>query len=141
MAMLNATFTLPGVAGIVLSIGAAVDANVLIFERLREEQEKGLSLNMALRNALRQGMERYRRFQCPPPSSPHAFCLLLGSEEVKGFGITLLIGLISSLFTALFVTKTIFAILIDRGGIKSLGSLPLSFPKWDRMLKTPTSIG
>ena len=50
MAMLNATFTLPGVAGIVLTIGAAVDANVLIFERLREEQHRGLSLRMALRN-------------------------------------------------------------------------------------------
>src|SRR5439155_5715378 len=51
MAMFKATFTLPSVAGIVLTIGAAVDANVLIFERLREEQQRGLSLRMALRNA------------------------------------------------------------------------------------------
>ena len=59
----------------------------------------------------------------------------LGSEEVRGFGITLLIGLASSLFTSLFVTKTIFAILVDKFGIQHLGSLPLSFPKWDRMLR------
>ena len=51
MAALNATFTLPSIAGIVLTIGTAVDANVLIFERLREEQHRGLSLRMALRNA------------------------------------------------------------------------------------------
>src|SRR4029078_11993712 len=51
MAMFNATFTLPGVAAIVLTIGAPVDAKVLIFERLREEQQRGLSLRMAMRNA------------------------------------------------------------------------------------------
>ena len=54
---------------------------------------------------------------------------------MKGFGLTLLIGIISSLFTALFVTKTIFAILIDKYGIKELGSMPTSFPKWDKLLK------
>jgi len=51
LAMFGATFTLPGIAGIVLTIGAAVDANVLVFERLREEQHLGLSLRMAMRNA------------------------------------------------------------------------------------------
>jgi len=54
---------------------------------------------------------------------------------VKGFGLTLLIGLVWSMFTSLFVTKTIFAILIDKFHITKLGSLPLTFPKWDRMLK------
>src|SRR4051795_9649620 len=59
----------------------------------------------------------------------------LGTEEVKGFGITLLIGLVSSMFTALFVTKTIFGILIEKFGITDLTSLPRTFPKWDRMLQ------
>ena len=59
----------------------------------------------------------------------------LGSEEVKGFGTTLLIGLISSLFTSLFVTRTIFNILIDGLGVKNLSSFPLTFPKWDRLLR------
>ncbi len=134
MAMFKATFTLPSVAGIVLTIGAAVDANVLIFERLREEQQRGLSLRMALRNAYD------RAFSAIIDSNATTvvtslFLFMFGSEEVKGFGLTLLIGLISSLFTALYVTKTIFGLMIDRGHITNLGSLPLTFPKWDRALK------
>ena len=134
MAAFDATFTLPGIAGIVLTIGAAVDANVLIFERLREEQHRGLSLRMALRNAYD------RAFSAIIDSNATTFITALilwwlGSEEVKGFGVTLMIGLVSSLFTALFVTKTIFIILIDRFGLDHLGSLPLTFPKWDALLK------
>ncbi len=134
MAALNATFTLPSVAGIVLTIGMAVDANVLIFERLREEQVRGLSLRMALRNAYD------RAFSAILDSNVTTGITSLilywfGSEEVKGFGLTLLIGLVASLFTALFVTRTIFGILIDKFGIQQLGSLPLTFPKWDRMLR------
>jgi SecD/SecF fusion protein len=64
-----------------------------------------------------------------------AFLYLLGTEEVKGFGLTLIIGIFASLFTSLFVTRTIFGILIERFNIQKLGSLPLSFPKWDRMLR------
>ena len=55
---------------------------------------------------------------------------LRGSE---GFGLTLIIGIVASLFTALYVTKTIFGIMIDKFGMKDLGSLPLTFPKWDRL--------
>ena len=128
MSGFNFTFTLPGVAGIVLSIGAAVDANVLIFERLREEQERGLSLNMALRNAYGKAWSAIVDSNATTVITS-CVLLLLGSEEVKGFGITLLIGLVSSLFTALFVTKTIFAIMIDKFGVKSLSSLPLTFPE------------
>ena len=54
---------------------------------------------------------------------------------MKGFGLTLLLGIVASLFTALFVTKTIFGILIDHFGVNKLGSLPQTFPKWDRMLR------
>ena len=133
MAMLNATFTLPGVAGIVLTIGAAVDANVLIFERLREEQQRGLSLKMALRNAYDRAFSAIVDSNMTTVITSLILCAM-GSEEVKGFGITLLIGLISSLFTALFVTKTIFGIMIDKFGVTNLSSIPLTFPKWDRLL-------
>src|SRR6185369_5349749 len=134
MSMFKATFTLPAVAGIVLTIGAAVDANVLIFERLREEQQRGLSLRMALRNAYD------RAFSAIVDSNATTvvtslFLYWFGSEEVKGFGLTLLIGLISSLFTALYVTKTIFGLLMEKGWLHDLRSLPLTFPKWDRMLR------
>ena len=135
MAMLpGATITLPGIAGIVLTIGMAVDSNVLIFERLREEQMRGLSLRMALRNAYDRAW--YAIFDSNVTTAITAGVLyLFGSEEVKGFGLTLLIGILASLFTALFVTRTLFAILIDRFGVTQLGSLPLTYPKWDKMLK------
>jgi len=134
LAALNATFTLPSIAAIVLSVGTAVDANVLIFERLREEQHRGLGLRLALSNSYA------RAFSAIIDSNmtsiiTSVFLYMFGSEEVKGFGLTLIIGIVASLFTALFVTKTIFGILIDKVGIRHLGSFPLTFPKWDKFLK------
>jgi SecD/SecF fusion protein len=134
MAALNATFTLPSIAGIVLTIGTAVDANVLIFERLREEQHKGLGLKMALRNSY--NIARSAIIDSNMTSVITSLCLyLFGSEEVKGFGLTLIIGIVASLFTALYVTKTIFSFMIEKFGVRHLGSFPLTFPKWDKLLK------
>ena len=134
LSMFGATFTLPGVAGIVLTIGAAVDANVLIFERLREEQHMGLSLRMAMRNAYDHAQSAIWDSNATTIITS-LILMWLGSEEVKGFGTTLLIGLVSSLFTSLFVTRTIFNILIDKLNVKNLSSFPLTFPKWDKFLK------
>ena len=134
MAALNATFTLPSIAGIVLSVGTAVDANVLIFERLREEQHRGLSLRMALRNAYDKAMSAILDSNATTFITS-VFLIWFGTEEVKGFGITLVIGILASLFTALFVTRTIFGLLIDKFKIRNLNSLPLTFPKWDKLLK------
>jgi SecD/SecF fusion protein len=134
MAALNATFTLPGVAGIVLTIGMAVDANVLIFERLREEQQRGLSLRMALRNAYDRAWSAILDGNVTTGITAAAL-YMFGSEEVKGFGLTLMLGIVASLFTALYVTKTIFGIMIDYGGIQKLGSLPLTFPRLDEALR------
>ena len=133
MAAFNATFTLAGVAGIVLTICIAVDANVLVFERLREEQIRGLGIRMALRNAYDRAFSAI--LDSNVTTAITALILyVLGSEEVKGFGLTLLLGMLSSMFTALFVTKTVFALMTDRMDVKKLGSLPLSFPKWNRLL-------
>jgi SecD/SecF fusion protein len=134
MCGLSATFTLPSLAGMILSVGTAVDANVLIFERLREEQHRGLGLRMALRNSYD------RAFSAIVDSNMTSlitslFLYWFGSEEVKGFGLTLIIGILASLFSALFFTKTIFGILIDKFGMRHLGSFPLTFPKWDKLLK------
>ena len=134
MAAFDATFTLPGVAAIVLTIGCAVDANVLIFERLREEQMRGMGLAMALRNAYDRAFSAIVDSNVTTAITA-AVLYWAGSEEVKGFGLTLLLGMLSSMFTALFVTKTIFGLMIEKGGVKKLGSLPLTFPKWDRMLR------
>lgn len=134
MCALNATFTLPSIAGIVLTIGTAVDANVLIFERLREEQHKNLPLRMALRNSYAQA--RSAIIDSNMTSIITSLCLYaFGSEEVKGFGLTLIIGIVASLFTALYVTKTVYGIMIDKFGMRELGSLPLTFPAWDRLLR------
>ncbi len=133
MAALNATFTLPGVAGIVLSVAMAVDANVLIYERLREEQARGLSLKMALRNAYDRAFSAILDGQLTTAITS-VFLFWFGSEEVKGFGLTLLIGIVTSLFTALFITRTIFGIMVEKFGITDLSSLPRTFPKWNQML-------
>jgi SecD/SecF fusion protein len=134
MAALNATFTLPSIAGIVLTVGTAVDANVLIFERLREEQHRGMPLRMALSNSY--GRAWTAIFDSNMTSLiTSVFLYVKGTEEVKGFGLTLIIGIVASLFTALFVTKTIFGLMIDRWGVKNLSSFPQTFPAWDRLLK------
>ena len=133
MAVLEATFTLPGVAGIILSLGMAVDANVLIFERLREEQRRGLSIRQALANAYDNAFSAIIDSNVTTFITA-AILYFFGSEEVRGFGLTLMIGTVVSLFTALYVTKTIFAIMVNNFGVTDLGSVPRSFPKWDKIL-------
>ena len=134
MAGIGATFTLPGIAAIVLTVGSAVDANVLIFERLREEQKRGLALRQAIRNAYDRAFSAILDSNMTTLITSAALWAF-GTEEVKGFGITLIIGLLASLFTSLYVTKTIFGLLIDRWGVTKLGSLPLTYPKYDQMLR------
>ncbi|MGN6725463.1 MAG: protein translocase subunit SecD [Tepidisphaeraceae bacterium] len=136
MAAINATFTLPGVAGVVLSVAIAVDANVLIFERLREEQARGLSLRLALDHSYSRAFSAIFDGQVTTAISS-LFLFWFGSEEVRGFGLTLLIGIVTSLFTALFITKTIFGLMVDKLHVKDLSSLPRTFPKWNQLL-TPS---
>jgi SecD/SecF fusion protein len=134
MSMFGATFTLPGVAGIILTIGMAVDANVLIFERLREEQQRGLGVRVALHNAYKRAFSAIVDSNLTTAVSA-AVLVFIGTEEVRGFGLTLLLGIVSSMFTALYVTRTIFLIMTERWGITNLSSLPLRFPKLDRALR------
>src|SRR5262249_16569441 len=112
LAALQATFTLPSIAGIVLTIGTAVDANLLVFERLREEQPRGLGIRLALRNAYERAFSAILDSNMTTAITS-AVLYILGSEEVKGFGLTLLIGIGCSLFTALFVTRTVFTIMVE----------------------------
>ena len=104
MSLLDASFTLPGIAGIILTIGMAVDANVLINERLREEQERGLPIRTAVKNAYD------RAFSAIFDShfTVLVTCLILGwvgTEEVRGFAISLGLGIVINLFTAVWVTR------------------------------------
>ncbi len=125
MSMMNAVFTLPGIAGIILGIGMAVDANVLIYERLREEQAKGQSIRMALKNAYD------RAFSAIFDSNATTLlsCVILGwvgTEEVRGFAITLGLGVLFNLFTAVTVTRWMFQAMLETNIItKSLSMFHL----------------
>jgi len=117
MAGVRATFTLPGIAGIILTIGMSVDANVLVFERIREEQLRGASLRIAIQN----GYQRAFRTIFDANLTTFITAAILywrASEEVKGFAIVLMLGIASSMFTALFVTRLIFDFLLSKRIIK-----------------------
>jgi SecD/SecF fusion protein len=119
MCSIGTTFTLPGIAGAVLTVGMAVDANVLIYERIREELAKGKSL----RGAIDAGYARAfgTIFDSHVTTLISSIILIfMGTGEIKGFGVTLTIGVAASLFTALVVTRLIFNFLTDRNLIKSL---------------------
>ncbi|AQQ72153.1 bifunctional preprotein translocase subunit SecD/SecF [Limihaloglobus sulfuriphilus] len=117
MAFSRATFTLPGIAGLILTMGMAVDANVLIFERIREELKSGTSLKMSIAN----GYQKAFRTILDANATTFITALILylvASEEIKGFAIVLMYGIISSMFTALFVTRVIFNWMMASGMIK-----------------------
>ncbi|HBM14879.1 MAG TPA: protein translocase subunit SecDF [Lentisphaeria bacterium] len=122
MASLGATLTLPGIAGIILTMGMAVDANVLIFERIREE----LEAKKTLLNAIDIGYKRAFATILDSNVTTLIVALVLywqGTGPVKGFGATLSIGIISSIFTAVFVTRLIFDIYNKYFHIKGLKML------------------
>lgn len=119
MVLLNATFTLPGLAGLVLMLGMAVDANVLIYERLREERDRGASLSLAIRN----GYDRAFPTIIDTHLSSIFTALVLyavGNDQLKGFGVSLALGLIVSLYTSLYLTRLIFDIWQYQGWLKKL---------------------
>ncbi len=112
LAVLNATLTLPGIAGLVLMIGMAVDANVLIFERIREEKSKGKTIRLAVKN----GYERAFTTIVDSNITTLITALILyavGTGPVKGFAIVLITGLLINMFTAVFVTRVVFEILLN----------------------------
>ncbi len=114
MVAIGATLTLPGIAGMVLVVGMAVDSNVLIFERIREE----LRLGKTVRSAVDQGFGRafVTILDCNVTTLVAAFFLFsYGTGAVKGFAVTLTIGLLASMFTAIFVSRQLFELVLGRG--------------------------
>ena len=114
LAQLNAALTLPGIAGIVLTIGMSIDANVLIFERIREELRKGIPL----REAISTGYDK--AFSSILDSNITTFLTAiilysLGQGPVKGFAITLMIGIGSSFFSAVYITRVIVEYMVRKG--------------------------
>ena len=103
----DAVLTLPGIAGIILTIGMAVDSNVLIFERIREELRAGKAIPAAVDAGFSKALLTIIDTHVTTVVSC-AILFLFGSGPVKGFAVTLVIGLIANLFTAVFVSKAIF---------------------------------
>ena len=124
MALLDATTTLPGIAGLVLMIGMGIDANVLIFERIREEKAKG----KPIRAAVKAGYEK--AFSAIFDSNvttliTGVILAAVGTGPVKGFAWTLILGLIINLFTAIFVTRVIYELFLDLNWIKNFSMFKL----------------
>lgn len=116
--------TLPGIAGIILTIGLAVDASVLIYERLREELALGKSLKIALRSAYEKAFSSI--FDANVTTLITAAILFWkASGPVRGFAISLTLGIIASLFTALIVGRNVFEWFVDSGRVKKVSMLHL----------------
>jgi protein-export membrane protein SecD len=113
LAGVNATLTLPGIAGLILSIGMAVDANVLIFERIREELAAGRTPRIAVNEGFSNALSAIVDAQLTTLLT--AFVLFqFGTGPVQGFAVTLAIGIVASMFSAIFITRTFFMIYLDR---------------------------
>lgn len=114
LASMGLTLSLPGIAGLVLTIGMAVDANILIYERIREE----LALAKPLKTAVNLGFDRAFTAIIDTHLTTigtGVILYLFGSGPIKGFAVTLVIGLLATLLTAVFATRAIFSLLLERG--------------------------
>jgi preprotein translocase subunit SecD len=109
MSLFDATLTLPGIAGFILTIGMAVDSNVLIFERIREELRAGRAPKTAIENGFQKAFATIIDTHLTIIISA-VFLFQFGTGPVKGFAVTLVIGLLISVFTAVFVSRTVFEI-------------------------------
>ena len=139
MFLIRQAWTLPGIAGLILSLAMAVDANVLINERLREEKGKGGSLGFALKKAYERAFRTI--LDSNLTTLIPAFVLLLpglATEEVKGFAVVMIIGILVSMFTAVVVTRMIFEAMLKRGILKEARMLQLFEPPtidWMRLAR------
>ena len=111
---LNVTLTLPGVAGIVLSVGMAVDANVIIFERIKEEINLGKSIKTSIKNGFSKALSAILDGNITTLITC-AVLLWLGTGPIKGFAQTLMLGIVLSMFTALVITRIILNALLEIG--------------------------
>ena len=120
MMAINATFTLPGLAGLVLTIGMAVDANVLIFERMREESNRGSSLRIAIQNGFAKAFTTIVDANVTTLITA-VILFMIGTDQVKGFAVSLFIGIVVSMFTALYVGRVLFDVAEKKGWLTKLG--------------------
>ncbi|MFE7085868.1 protein translocase subunit SecDF [Sphingobacterium spiritivorum] len=113
LASLNAVLTLPGIAGIVLTMGTAVDANVLIYERIREELGLGKSMRQAIADGYKHAMPSILDSQITT-FLVGIVLFFFGSGPILGFATTMMVGIVTSLFTAIFISRLIFEFMLDK---------------------------
>ncbi|GIW74415.1 MAG: hypothetical protein KatS3mg103_0937 [Phycisphaerales bacterium] len=139
MAHNQSAFTMPGIAGVVLTFGMAVDANVLIYERIREELRRGLDLAQSAKL----GYERALSAIVDGNVTNLIVCVVLvgvGTQEIKGFAITLGVGVVCTMIAALIISRLLLSVLVDDLNLKALGRpktamLPMALPIIDRLLE------
>ena len=127
LSLFHATLTLPGIAGMILTVGMAVDANVLINERIREELRDARSLRNAIANGYHKAFSAILDSNVTTLIAA-ALLFRFGSGTIKGFGITLSLGLIASMFTAIYVTHAVFDLMLASGMLKTLKMFQLIGP-------------
>ncbi len=133
MGLVGAAFTLPGIAGVILAFAMAVDANVLIYERMREEINKGADL----KTAVRLGYQRALSAIVDGNMTHLIVCTVLyfvGTPEIRGFALTMSIGVATTLFTQLFVTRLLFDVLVEKLGWRRTTMLPMALPAIQRAM-------
>jgi preprotein translocase subunit SecD len=119
LSMLGATLTLPGIAGMALTLGTAIDANVIIFERIKEELARGASFRKAIGDGFYQAFSSI--FDSNITTAITCFVLIYyGTGPVRGFAVTLLIGVITSMFTAVFFSRAIMDLMTVKLGFKKI---------------------
>jgi preprotein translocase subunit SecD len=119
LAYTNATLTLPGIAGIILTVGVGVDTNVLVFERIREELRNGKTVRAAMQN----GFDRVWITILDTHATAliaAAFLFQFGTGPIKGFAVTLVIGLVANVFASYFVSRFLFEWVLGKGHVESL---------------------
>ncbi|MEO8495883.1 MAG: protein translocase subunit SecD, partial [Planctomycetota bacterium] len=124
MILIKAAFTLPGLAGLVLTVGMSVDANVLIFERIREELARGSALRMAIRNGFARATTTI--VDANVTTLITAFVLYgIGTDQIRGFAITLILGILMSMFTAIFCSRVVFDVAERSRWLKKLNMMQM----------------
>lgn len=133
MSVNRAAFSLPGIAGVILTFGMAVDANVLVFERMREEMLRGHDL----RTVIRLGYSKALSAIIDGNITNLIVCVVLGftgTQEIRGFAITMSIGVLTTLFAQLYVTRVLYYWLVEKFGWKRINMLPLAVPAIQRAI-------
>ncbi len=140
MITIKAAFTLPGLAGLVLTVGMAVDANVIIYERIREELDRGAALRMAIRNGFSRALSAIVDANLTTLITATVL-YVIGRDQIKGFAVTLWLGVVMSMFAAIYCARVIFDVAERRRWITELRMLRvISNPRIRFMEKAPLAM-